>query len=140
MKFFAIILVLLLTESVWAMQVNCDSVEENFSAADVVFVGTVLTRRALEVPPSICWTQKEGKSCGAKVVSVQLDLGLKGELADVMHVTAADACYCVDPYLEDSEKYIIFAKKTKNNSEYQSMNVCATVPFDQRLLDSITKQ
>ena len=125
-----------------AMQVVCDSPEVNFTKADVVFVGTVKKREVLEEenPSGLCWTQEQGKKCGAKVVSIEMEEALKGEFQETVSVKAGDGCYCVDPYLDEGIKYIIFGMKTENSGEFDSMNACATAIYDKRYYDLLTKR
>ena len=134
------ILFILFSANSFASQVICDSVESYFETADIVFVGTVIERVNIEESnDGICWTAARGENCGSKVATFQVDQLLKGTKSNITKVYAGDGCYCVNPYLEMGGKYVVFGVKGDNGS-YRSMNVCATRPFSEEILNQIGKE
>lgn len=138
-KLFLMFFLFLYSASAFSMQVKCDSPENFFNNADVVFVGTVIDRVPLEQndSDSLCWTTEQGSKCGPKKATFTVEKMLKGnhQHDDKLAITAGDACYCVSPYLNKGEKYLVFGLKTDKENQFSSMNACATTLFDERYLD-----
>ncbi|MEQ5835762.1 hypothetical protein [Marinobacter sp. NFXS9] len=137
MKYLIPVFVLLFSISTQAMEVSCNDAKFYLKHADIVFVGTVIDRKSIKNKAGICWTAEQGKQCGSKVATFKIEELIKGNEANITTVFAGDGCYCVDPYLESGERYIVFATNSGDKAAYNSMNGCATQPYEQEVLKEI---
>jgi hypothetical protein len=62
---------------------------------------------------------------------------IKGSDENITTVFAKDGCYCVDPYLENGRRYIVFATKGGDTAAYNSMDGYATQPYHEEVLEVI---
>ncbi|WP_237067925.1 hypothetical protein [Microbulbifer guangxiensis] len=141
MKIFPI-LFLFLSFSLRAMEISCESDSEYYAKSDIVFYGQVIDRVAVveDDDESICWTQSSGPKCGSKIATFKISEILKGAPTDSVKVMAGDGCYCVSPYLEMGESYVVFAKFNKHYDSVFSLNGCATRPMSPVEFSEIKKK
>ncbi|AFM32724.1 MULTISPECIES: hypothetical protein [Pseudomonadaceae] len=136
-KYLFPVFVLLFSINTQAMEVSCNDTKFYLKHADIVFVGSVIDRKPIKEKAGICWTVEQGKQCGSKVATFEIDEVVKGDEANITTVFAGDGCYCVDPYLESGQRYIVFATNSGEKAAYNSMNGCATQPYQEEILKEI---
>lgn len=112
------------------MEVSCESEEAYYAAADIVFEGIVTKRQNIDDQSenSLCWSKERGSQCGSKIATFRVERVIKGVLSpdDAPTVYAGDGCYCVDPYLDNGLRYVVYAKIDGVKSDFRSLNGCAT--------------
>ncbi|WP_345421947.1 hypothetical protein [Halioxenophilus aromaticivorans] len=97
----------------------------------------MIERKPIKEEAGICWTTEHGKQCGSKVATFKIEELIKGNEENIITVFAGDGCYCVDPYLESGQRYIVFATNSGDKAAYNSMNACATQPYHEEILKEI---
>lgn len=130
MKFWLMASLVMLVSPALAMQCMPRPLEENFKAADIIFVGKVEQRQAVESsePDGICWKQSEKQPlCGSKVATFAISKLWKGTLPDThsVKVFSNDGCYCLGSYFETGKEYLVFANHmVDGTAEYTIRTVC----------------
>ena len=127
MKFIIFLVLALISMKALAMEVSCNSDEIYFKISDIVFVGTVIRKKPIKNETNgVCWTIEQGEQCGSKIATFEVEETLKGNASNITSIFASDGCYCVSPYFDIGEKYIVFAQADGSRAAYSSLNTCAT--------------
>ena len=125
-----IVVLLFLTniQTVFASLCEPLAASDIYEWADVVFVGTVVNREAVEFAlTQRCWKYSTSKpACGSKVATFEVSEMIKGSVKGEVTVYSMDACYCTGSYLTKGDEYLVAAKKStgKIQAKFSSKGVC----------------
>lgn len=141
MRLFIIIIFGLFSVKSLALEIICNPDEDvYFEMADIVFVGQVIHKKAVqEKSGGLCWTIENGERCGSKVATFNIEETLKGDVSSQTTVIAGDGCYCVSPYFDKGDRYIVFAQINGYRATYKSLNGCATQQFSTQKFNKLKK-
>ena len=109
---------------------TCSPREPGFvvAHAEVAFVGvpTEVTQSDYN-PRKICWEySKSNPDCGGKLVKFDVQTILKGNVGNSVSVLVEDGCYCLGPYINLGEGYLVIAapNSTEYAGEFVASNIC----------------
>jgi len=110
MKALISLLALLFAHPAFASSCVSRSAEENFRAADVVFLGKIVGRKPVTLESSKCWpASAEKPACGGKLATFEVQKTWKGAAGPQISVQSEDACLCLGSYFTEGKEYIVFA-------------------------------